>query len=758
MMNTKTTLLAGCAVLLTSAPAMAQQQAPSPTDAQASGSTTGTAATQPDYGQDIVVTANRREQSVLNVPAQITALTGNDLAKRNTRSLDEFVGFVPGLSVQSATPGANLIVVRGVTTGSQATNAVGAYFDDVPVNSSNGFAGGYRQLSLNVFDLDRVEVLSGPQGTLYGASSLGGTIRYITAKPQLDRGAARLEGEVSTTDNGGINTGGRGMINIPLVPDRLALRADFVQQYDSGFADNPRLGRNNQGSGAVIAARASLLAQITPDLNVQITGFTQTVRNNGVNTVDRNPVTGGLVAGEGFYQQSYQIAQPIEQTAKIAYGTVNWDAGFAKLTSITSFQHAQFNGVADLSRAYSGLFSTVVGLGAAGVNRYRNNTSISLDKFTQEGRLVSKPGRIFDWVVGVYYTNERALTFTNVLNDSNPAGTLLGFPIIVATIPTVYREIAGYANGTLHLGSKFDLTLGYRRSHNDQSFTETLSGLFGNASNPNANRTIGAPSSEDVNTYLINPSFRLNHALTLYARVANGFRPGGPNYALPGSTQVPRYDADRLWTYEIGAKTALLNNRLQASLSVYDTEWSKIQLTTVISGLSQLTNAGDARIRGGEFAFGFRPTRALTLNGSLSYTDAKLTTTSPAIGIAFVGARLPVSPRWAFALGADYAVTLGNGQQARLSVTDRYQGTRYSGIVGSTSLLPYRLDAYNLVDADLSVGLTDNIEIGVYAKNIFNSHGEVFGGRADNLYAPAAPAAVTLTRPRTLGVQGRLKL
>ena len=756
MFKVKAALMFGSAAcMLASAPADAQEAQNRP---QQTGETTDPAATAGESAQDIVVTANRREQSVLDVPAQITALTGNDLAKRNTRSLDEFVGFVPGLSVQSATVGANLIVVRGVTTGSQATNAVGAYLDDVPVNSSNGFAGGYRQLSLNVFDLDRVEVLSGPQGTLYGASSLGGTIRYITAKPQLDRGAARLEGEVSTTEHGGTNTGGRGMINIPIVQDRLAFRADFVQQYDSGFADNPTLGRNNQGDGRTISARASLLAQITPDLDVQVTGFTQTVNNNGINTVDRNPLTGALVAGEGFYQQSYRIPQRVEQSAKIAYGTVNWNVGFAKLTSVTSYQRAQFDGVTDLSTAYSGLFGTLLGFGAAGVNPYRNDTSIKLNKFTQEGRLVSNPGRVFDWVLGVYYTNERATTFTDIRNDANPAGTLLGFPIFAATIPTLYREIAGYADGTLHLGERFDLTVGYRRSHNYQTFSETLSGLFGNATNPNASRTIGAPSRENVNTYLVNPSFKISDTLNVYARVANGFRPGGPNYALPGSTQTPRYEPDRLWTYEIGTKFALLDKRLQGSLAVYDTEWSKIQLTTVISGLSQLTNAGNARIRGGELALAFRPVRALTLNGSLSYTDAKLTDASPILGITYRGARLPVSPRWAFAVGADYAVTLGNGQQARLSVTDRYQGTRYSGIVGSTSLLPYRLNAFNLVDADLSIGITDKLEIGIYAKNIFDSHGELFGGRVDNLYAPTAPATVALTRPRTLGVQGRFRL
>ena len=751
--NLRTALLfGGAAILAPTAPAWAQDQSTTPPG------TSPTTTAQPGYNQDIIVTANRRSESVLNVPEQVTALTGEDLSRRNTRSLDEFASFVPGLTIQSNTPGSNLIVVRGVTTGSQQTNAVSAYLDDVPLNSSSGFAQGQRQLSINAFDLDRVEVLSGPQGTLYGASSLGGTIRYITAKPQLDRGAARLEGEVSTTDHGGTNSSGRGMINIPIVENRLALRASFVQQYDSGFADDRGLRLNNQGAARITAVRASLLAQITPNLDVQITGFDEDVVNRGLNTVDRNPITGALIPGEGAYQQTYTLPQRNDQSVKLAYGTVDWNVGFAKLTSITSYQRENLVLNNDISTIYSGLFGTLLGLGPLGVNPYRNNTVINLSKFTQEGRLVSNPGRVFDWVLGAYYTFERAGETVGVLNLNDPGGKLLGLPIFNGDIPTTYREIAGYADGTIHFTSRLDLSLGIRYSHDSQNFTESQTGLLGNPSSPATANVIGASSSENVKTYLINPRYKLNDNLSVYARVANGYRPGGPNYVVAGSGAQPRYEPDTLWTYEVGAKASLLDHRVQASLALYDTEWSKIQVTGIVSGVAQLTNAGNARVRGGELALSYRATHALNFNGSLSYTNAKLTTTSPPLGITYEGARLPISPRWAFAVGADYAVELGNGQQARLSINDRYQGPRNSGFIGSTLLLPYHLKAFNLVDADLTVGLTPKLEVGVYAKNILNSQGALFGDRSNNLYVPTAPANVSLTRPRTIGVQARFKL
>ena len=760
MIKFKNELLCGAATcLLIATPAMGQEQTTDETGQQAGNESPAEAAERVDFSQEIVVTASRREQSLLEVPLQVTALTGSDLANRNLRSLDEFAGFIPGLSVQSSSPGVNLIAVRGVTTGAQPTNAVGIYLDDVAIGSSSGFAAGARALSINAFDLDRVEVLSGPQGTLYGASSLGGTVRYITARPQLDRGAARLEGELSQTNHGGTNSGGRGMINMPLIMDRVALRADVIHQYDTGFVDDPSLGLENQGSGSTLGARVSLRAELTPNLDVQLTGFTQRINVTGVNTVERNPVTGEPLPGAGPYEQNYRLPQRSNQKVQLAYGTVNWDAGFAELTSITSYQTGNISTFDDISTAYSGLFGTLFGFGAAGVNPYSAFTDISLKKFTQEARLVSEPGSFFDWVVGGYYTHEKASTFVTVENEADPRGFLLGaLPIFTSTIPTRYRETAGYANGTFHFTPRLDLTLGIRYSHNEQSFTQTNVGLLSTPATPFATRVTAADSDENVTTYLINPSFKVTDDVTVYARAANGFRPGGPNYVLFDNSQNPTFDADTLWSYEVGAKASLLDRRLQGSIAVYQIDWSDIQLTANVSGLAQLVNAGDARIRGGDAAFGFRATDAFTINGSVAYTDAKLITTAPDLGITFEGARLPVSPRWSFAIGADYVIDLGGDRSARFSVTDRYQGTRFSGYVGSATQLPYKLDAFHIVDADLTFTLTPNLDLGVYAKNLLDSRGELVGNRIDNAFDPSAPANVALTRPRTVGVQARLRI
>lgn len=759
MLNLRGMLLCGGAMcMFVASAAHAQKQTTDETGRQAGNETPAESAARPDNDQDIVVTANRREQSVLDVPAQVTAFTGSDLSNRNLRSLDEFAGFIPGLSVASSSPGTNLIAIRGVTTGAQPTNAVGIYLDDVAVGSSSGFAAGARALSVAAFDLDRVEVLSGPQGTLYGASSLGGTVRYITARPQLDRGAARLEGEVSQTRKGGTNSGGRGMINIPLIQDRLAFRADVIHQYDTGFVDDLAGRRNNQGSGSTLAARASLRAEVTPNLDVQITGFTQRIEVTGSNTVERNPVTGEPLPGAGYYEQNFRLPQFSRQQVQLAYGTINLDVGFANLTSITSYQTGHIETDADISTAYSGLFGRLFGFGAAGVNPYDAPTDIKLKKFTQEGRLVSDPGSFFDWVVGGYYTNERANTYVTVLNRADPRGFLLNLPIFTSTIPTRYREIAGYANGTFHFTTRLDLTLGIRYSHNEQSFTQTNTGLLSTPATPFAFKVTSANSKENVTSYLINPSFKVSDALTVYARAANGFRPGGPNYVLANNSQKPTFDADTLWSYEVGAKASLLDRRLQATVSAYQTDWSNIQLTANVGGLAQLVNAGDARIRGADASFGFRATDALTLNGSAAFTDAKLITTAPQLGITFEGARLPVSPRWSFAIGADYVIDLGNDRSVRLSVSDRFQGERFTGYRGSTTQLPYTLDAFHVVDAGLTFTVTPNLDFNIFAKNLLDSRGELVGSRADNAFDPAAPADVSLTRPRTIGLQARFRL
>src|SRR5277367_2876644 len=218
---------------------------------------------------EIIVTATRRSESIQNVASSITALTAGTLEQIKARDLNDFAGFVPGLSFGSTGPSTNLLVIRGITTGSQLSSATGVYLDDIPIGASTSNGVGYQSLNISTYDLNRVEVLNGPQGTLYGATSLGGTIRYIPNSPDLKAFSADAGVQVSSTEHGHIDHAYTGMVNLPIA-DVAAIRIDGYQVYDSGYAKDPIYGRDNQGWSRSEGGRLALLLQPTDQLDIQL--------------------------------------------------------------------------------------------------------------------------------------------------------------------------------------------------------------------------------------------------------------------------------------------------------------------------------------------------------------------------------------------------------------------------------------------------------------------------------------------------------
>ena len=368
-------------------------------------------------------------------------------------------------------------------------------------------------------------------------------------------------------------------------------------------------------------------------------------------------------------------------------------------------------------------------------------------------RLTSAASHVFEWTAGIYYTSEQSQSFTSVQDASSPNGYLLGlYPIFTATIPTSYEEESVYADGTYFFTPRLDLTFGIRYSHDDQNFTQTSVGLFNNPVDPFTPSSTPNSSSEDVVTYLINPRFRINNNAMVYFRAASGFRPGGPNYVLAAGTGGPSFNSATLWTYELGTKLALLDRKLTLDAAIYDTEWSNIQLQVVENGVTQIKNAGDARIRGADLNGTYQtPLPSLSLFGQFSYTDAYLTTTAPGIGVNYEGARLPVTPRYAFALGETYNFKLIGGRDARFTLSDRYTGSRTSGYAGSAISPLYGLNSFHEVDADLTVTLRPDLDVSFYARNLLDQKGELAASTANQVYAPTSPALVSLVRPLTAG-------
>ena len=692
---------------------------------------------------EVVVTANRRSESVQTVPGEVTAVTAGDLSRIDAHSFGDFAAFIPGVSF-SSTPATSLIAIRGVTTGTQLSSAIGLYLDDVPLGASTSFGLGSSSFNVNAYDLNRVEVLNGPQGTFYGATSLGGTIKYITATPDLHRYTGEAEAEVSSTDHGGVSDGFRGSVNLPVGDGLAALRIDGIDEYQSGYTSDPVHDRDNQGWARTTGGRISLYVKPTEDLDARLTYFTQRVPSDGLDVAFRDPAT--HQATLGTYDQSYPSAQPAVSSVTLYSGVVNYNLPWAKLTSITGYQDDHGASHTDQSLIYDTVLGTL-GAGADPFNLYVNTTT---KKFTQEARIASHDNEHFQWIIGGYYDFERTKELVNLYDLSTPSGTLFGLPAFLSTLPSTYREYAVYGDGDLFITRRFDIGLGIRYSQQHQVYEETISGLLATGSAATTSPP-AATSSQSVTTYSVNPRYKITDNTMVYFRAASGFRPGGPNFVLAPGLGNPTFAPDTLWNYEAGEKSTFLNKKATLDVDIYDIEWKKIQITVNNGGVNQLENAGNARVQGAEAAFNYRVVPALSLGGSASYTDAHLDTTAPVIGVNYVGARLPLSPRYNFALTGTYDFTLTDAYSGALTVTDRYEGNRTSGF--GTAISPnYKLAPFNTVDLDLALNGPLGISALVYLKNVLNTAGELSAITGANEYDPALPVPVTLSLPRTVGM------
>jgi iron complex outermembrane recepter protein len=723
------------AISMSVAPAMAQTaQPPGPGANAASG---------PGL-EEVVVTATRRSESIQNVAGQVSALTSGALDQINARDFNDFAPFVPGLSYASTGPSTNLLVIRGITTGSQLSSATGVYVDDIPIGASTSNGVGYQSLNVNTFDLNRVEVLNGPQGTLYGATSLGGTIKYVTNAPDPSSFGLEAGAQVSSTEHGHIDHAYTGMLNIP-IEGVGAIRADGYQVYDSGYAKDPVYGRDNQGWARSEGGRLAVLLQPMDDLDIRLNASTQHIPSESADVAFRDPVTRQPIYGT--YAQAYPTFQPSDYSLTLYSGTIDYTTPWAKFSSITGYQINNGTSYTDDSLVYDAALG-----GADPWSLYVNTTT---KKFTEEVRVASQNTTYFDWLVGAFLSNEKTDEIVDLFDTANPGGTFFGISPFTSFLPSTYREYAAYADGTIHFTRQFELGLGVRYSRQKQAYDETVSGLLATGSTAVLTPPI-ATSDQSVTTYLINPKFHITDEVMVYARAASGFRPGGPNFVLSPGLGNPTFNPDRLWSYELGEKSAFLDKRATLNFDVYDILWKDIQVTVNNGGVNQLENAGIARVTGAELQFNYRVLTALTLGGSAAYTNARLTSTAPVIGVDEVGVRLPLSPRFNFALIGTYDFDIVQDYTGAFTVTDRWIGERNAGF--GTGISPqYRLASYNITDFNLEVNAPHGLQYGIFMRNVFDRAGEVSASVLANEYNPASPVPVYLTQPRTIGLSVNYK-
>lgn len=689
---------------------------------------------------EIVVTAQKREERLQDVPSSIEVLSGAKLQEQGAEQLSDYVKQVPGLNIIGAAgPGQGEIVMRGISTGVDTSSLVGLYLDDVPFtpSSNRAFTTGL-SFDPDLGDIKRIEVLEGPQSTLYGASAMGGLVKFVTEQPEFDNFAGTFRVQGSQVDGGGTGYGVRGSVNVPVVPDTIGIRASAFYRKDPGYVDNAYYGQKGVNSARVKGSRISLRVKFSDALETTLSGFLQNIDSDGQNLVYLNPTTlKPTLAGLSY---SSTINQPNTLVYRSLSDTTTFVAPFATLTNIASYAHIVNDNYIDLG-AYTGFIPEFASAPAGTGISYEQNSHST--RYTDELRLTSTAGK-FEWLLGGFYTTEKDVVPNNgrgadstgrILPPSSP------YYNVYTYLNTAYfRETAAFGDLTYHMTDQLEGTVGARYSRNNQTFTLVTDGLLGVINQHSV-------SSDSAVTYLATVTYKPQPYLTVYARAASAYRPGGGNglNSIELAAGVPQsFGPDKLWNYEAGIKGSVWENRVKFSADVFHMHWIDVQLSENVQGFIAIVNGASAKSDGAEASVEIVPFKRLTLSLKAAYTNAKITANVPSIG-AHDGDPLPYSAKVSGAAVMDYRFADLNGISPRAGLTYSYHGSQNTGYSDGVS---YTLPSFDSLD--LRAGFDwSNYSLIARVDNVTNKFGVT---SALPTYAPGFPFGGTVVRPRTFGL------
>lgn len=725
--------------------------------------------------EEIVVTAQKREQTLMQIPQSITVVSGETLERQQANDFEDYLQLIPGLSLQSSTPGVSRITLRGVNTGGVAST-VGVYVDEVPFGSSTGLANAAILAGdFDTFDVARIEVLRGPQGTLYGASSLGGVLRFVTNDPSSEAFEFRAQAGIEDVESGDLGWSAKSVVNVPL-SDRFAVRASGFYRFDDGFIDS--IGNNpipsltdpannvvdgtrvidNLNETDTFGGRVSGLYDSGAGFTAKLTVLLQNIESGGSDLFEADPETYEPLYG-GMVRSQYH-REPTDTEYRIYSAELNWDLDAGSLLSSTSFstfeQDFQDDGalvVAGPGVNFAQLATFLHGNPATRPLSAIAQQITATDKFTQEIRFASPDGQVVEWLAGVYYTNEESgINPQQIFAVEAGTDTIAeGVPMLAdARLVSEYDEYAAFGNATWHLTDRFELSFGGRASRNEQSASQRLdqTGLGGGILEFDE-----ATSSEDLFTWSFAPRYELAEDQALYARIATGYRPGGPNVLPPGTPPgVPgSYDSDNLTSYEAGLKSDWADAGVSLEVAAFWQDWDDIQLFAVMENVGFNANGGTAVSKGLEFTAAAQPLEGVRLSLNGAWTDAYLTQdTDPVVG-GLDGDPLPWVPEWSTTLAVDYEWMPVGDVIAWVGGDLSYTGERSSGFGMPGPADPIRY-APSYTTLDLRAGFeTGRWTVELYGRNLTDEPG-ILSLSGFGPGVPGGAAQVSIIRPRTIGL------
>jgi iron complex outermembrane receptor protein len=769
-----------------------------------------------DQLQDIIVTATRRAASAQDIPLSITAVSGTSLEQAGIQDIAGLAQSVAGVNVVDKGPfggaSASMVVIRGLNSDPNNGSAepgvatsivppVATYVDDTPLF-----------FNLRLQDLDHVEILRGPQGTLYGSGSLGGTIRFVQNAPDPSAFDAKVEAGLSdTAHTHAVNDDISGMLNLPLSPTfAVRLNASFTDQ--AGFINMPNLyvlgpsgapvaahpgqllslpetySKDGVNSYGYRTARIAALWKPNDDFHALLNYYYQRSSADGFPSI-MPKIYGSTSLTSGDY-----IPAVINDYVDLFALTLEYDLGFATLTSNSSWSHHTNDSESDSSAIYTdfSFYSSLYGSNPRALVVSRDRLD---DKpWSEEVRLVSKTGGAFDWVGGLFYKNEQTdiqqHDFYPGYNDyfnacvpvygisngdgvtpsqcgigeygpQNNVTSVDGIPLVkdqayVGDFQTHFTDLAVFGELTWHLTDAWSLTGGTRL------FKQTVSqaqqdGLLFDGPAYIANESLSDEWRRAL--WKLNAAYKINNSNLLYATWSQGFRRGGVNALPPAEAAVGyvtnpglfKVQPDKADNYEIGAK-GTVQNRLRYSAAIYDIQWHNIQESAALTPLALpgVLNVGDGYSRGVELELSINFTQHFAANLSYTYDETKLTSFSAlaAIGLTVpppaVGSPLPGTPKNSLEMGLEYGHVKFGGGELSYAISDHYQGP----VVPAISATVPTVGGYSLMDARATF-TRRNWRAALYVDNLTNALGT--SSYSDPFYFDNRYSAL-VSRPRTVGI------
>ena len=729
--------------------------------------------------EEVTVTATKTEAvSAQSAPFTLQAIGADELTRGQIQGFDDYSKLIPGLSTVNKGPDQTQIMIRGITAGRvshaepQNQSTSGLYVDEMPV-ADNAF-----NPDIDLFDVNRIEVLKGPQGTLYGAGAMSGAIRIITNEVDLTRssGAASLTG--SSIDGGGAGYAAHGMVNLPIT-DAIGVRASGYYDHEGGYIDNVYNGNTDINGYSTEGGRLKGLWKVNDQANVRLSVLYQKL------TADGRPqmfmpgdpaVTAASGPTEHFavtrdYQTANFLNQPFDDHFTLANLLADYDFGGVKLVSSTSYLNREFDNQLDDTYRTRLHFGPTEADGVTPLDSPFVNDS-NVNDIAQEVRLSQKLANGLSWVGGLYYEHH---DIHFVQSDITPGLDTLaesfGLPPAsgFGAQPNSefdgneddrQQQYAAFGEATIPLASQWDFVAGLRWFHYKQDSSLRYAGIANDGITRKDSQT-----SQSGNTPKAQITYRPTDDATVYLEAAKGFRLGGVTEPIPlagvfgtncakdlssvGLTAIPNtFQADHLWSFELGEKSSWLEHHLILNAAVFDIEWSDIQTNVFLPcGFITVVNAGKVRSRGAEFELSWAVAGGLTLSASGAYTDATLVDKTLAF-TAQEGDRVPNVPKINGSAVAEYRRTLASsGRAVFVRAAESYMGDSYTEFqsLSTAKLIPAS------ASTDASLGLVvNNWETSLFVKNLTNRL-IVTGVDTDR----NVPTTYSVAPPRTIGLDVR---